>query len=64
MSIQPDILSWLTHCPAGDDNFRANLDRANSETLREALEHRLSLTATRRIEARLRRLRRLGKEGR
>jgi hypothetical protein len=55
--IDKNILDWLTKCPASDTNFRINLDRANIETIEEALKYPgQTKTAIRFLESKLRRL--------
>jgi len=56
--VQADTLEWLMRCPAGDVNFTSHLQRANAPTLLAALRGRISITATRLIERRLRQLER------
>lgn len=34
VSVQPEILSWLLHCPASDTNFKSNFQQANIPTLK------------------------------
>ncbi len=51
-----DLVMWLIFCPASDINFRMNLRNANKRHLRIALQHELSKSAKKALEARLRRL--------
>lgn len=53
-----DLVMWLIACPASDINFRVNLRNANKRELRFALQHELSKSAKKALEARLRRLER------
>ena len=65
MHVNKDILSWLTKCPPGDNNFKVNLQKADVATLEAALRElpaEKTKTARRLIEARLKRNRKLNKK--
>lgn len=51
-----DLVMWLIFCPASDINFRMNLRNATKRNLHIALQHELSKSANKALEARLRRL--------
>lgn len=55
--IDKNAVSWLTHCPASDVNFKGTLRDTNIATIQEALKDKtIGKTATKALEIQLRRL--------
>jgi hypothetical protein len=55
--INKETLSWLITVPHSDGNFKSNLEKANAETIKEALkDNSLGKTKRKVLESKLKKL--------